>query len=936
MRQLLLLALLCCCLSAHAQIYLDSLPPGPIRLEEPIIYDLPTMQVQIGYGKQEVRTFNGAVTHLEAKQFNQGQINDWNQLWHAQVPGFTVARAGSNPNEAMDARIRGLRTLSYGTTKPLYVVDGVPGVDFFAVDPSDIVSVDVLRDAASTAIYGGRGATGVVLITTKPATSGPLKIQYQGQVSIESAARRYTVFNEDDYLNSGGNDLSPSFAANTDWQEEVLQSGVGHAHHLSASKGWGQGFVKAGLHYRNVTGVLRESGFEQYNGNLLAEQRFWHDRLTLSAGATLGQRKSNYGFPEAYKYAVISNPSSPIRSDDPAYIPNSGYVENQFFDYFNPVAIIEQNRNSGRTDFYLLHARAELMIVRNLSASVQVSEQSKSTHDIEYYSPYARFRGQGTQGLGVAGSDKSLQKTLESTLTYRFNKSDWQGELLAGFGWYHNVKMGNSISGTHLQDQTWMGKTWNQYRDLLKDLHEANVYQYLDYHFQSDRQLTAFFGRAQVQWQDTYFGSISWRKEGSSNLPPATRWAVFPGFSLGVDANKWLNMPRFDYLKISVGHGVTSTEPTTSGLYQRIFNQGPKFYYNGQYVPSYGITQNPNDQLGWERTTENSLSLRFSRQGGRLQGSIDWYRSRSRELVAAFTKATPPNFAYTTIENGGEIAGHGTELTLNYQLAKGQNLTWEVGLSAATSVSTLEAGFTDDTLRHAFPGGLCGCDVYYQLLYTGATIGTAWGPVANGIDADGAQTYADINGNGQTGINETSTPNRDQTKLGDAEPRWQLGLYQKLTWRNIDLSFMLQAVTGHEIINGYRNGYEANNPVTAYYNTVVTRYYDADLQQTRFNSRIVENGSFLRMQYVTLGYQLPLPKNKWINGLHFQIGAQNLFTLTQYTGLDPELRLQDTGFSDNGSRSINADQGDVLAPGIDRVGTYPTARRWWLGVQATF
>jgi len=931
MRQLLLLVLLSGCLSVRAQIYLDSLPPGPIRLDSPVTYTLPATQIQTGYGQQELSTFNGAVTHLEARQFNQGQINDWNQLWQAQVPGFTVARAGSNPNEAMEARIRGLRTMSYGNTKPLYVVDGVPGVDLFAVDPSDIVAVDILRGAASTAIYGGRGSAGVVLITTKPAAVGPLKIQYAGQVSVESAAKRYTVLNEARFLELGGQDYSPGFVANTDWQDLVLQSGVSHAHHLSVSKGLGQGFIKAGLHYREVTGILRASGFEQHNGSLLASQRFWRDRLNITAGATLGQRNSNYGFPEAYRHALATNSSSPVRSDDAEYIPYGGYVNKPFYEYANPVAILEQNANTGRTDFYLLHARAELAVWRNLTASVQVSQQQNTLQDRKFYSPFSSIN---MGGLGEAISEKTAQKNLESTLNYRFHTTDWQGDILAGYGWYQTKETRTNVSAYKTGDDPWTGKTWQQYADYLTNSPNRDLdYRAFYNNLRSDRQLIAFFGRAQLQWQNTYFGTFSWRKEGSSNLSPNTRWGIFPAFTLGVDLNKWLQFRSVDYLKVNVGHGMTGTEITQSALYQRVFKGSNfyRFYYNGQYLPAYAISQNPNDHLGWERTTENSLDIRFSLWGGRLQGAVNWYRARNRDLIRSVYKPIPPNFANVTIENVGETAEKGIELALNYAIIKSQNLTWEVSLSATQFVNTLEkTGYGTDTVANATVG--CGCTGNYQLLYPGVAIGTFWGPILTEIDKNGFQTYQDINRNGITGGAEIGYYKADQTRLGDAQPAWQLGFSQKLTWRNLDLNFLLQAVTGHQIAHEYRIAYEI---APTGFNTIVTQYYNPTLKNTQFSSAYVENGSFLRMQYLSLGYRLHL-NNKWFHSLHFQIGAQNLFTVTNYSGLDPELRLRDTGSRSFGSRSYRDYEGDRLAPGIDRRGTYPTARRWWLGVQAEF
>lgn len=315
-----------------------------------------------------------------------------------------------------------------------------------------------------------------------------------------------------------------------------------------------------------------------------------------------------------------------------------------------------------------------------------------------------------------------------------------------------------------------------------------------------------------------------------------------------------------------------------------------------------------------------------------MQGSVDGYRSRSQALIRNVYKPIPPNFASSTIENIGELAGKGVELALTYGLVKNQRLSWEVGLSATQAVSILEnAGYGYDTIPYATIG--CGCTGDYQLLYPGATIGTFWGPILAEIDENGLPIYADINRNGIIG-GEIDYYKGDQTKLGDAQPTWQLGISQKLSWRNLDLNFLLQVVTGHQIANGYRVAYEVNPTYTGF-NSVVTQYYNSALKQTRFSSAYLENGSFLRMQYLSVGYQLQLHK-KWVNSLHFQIGAQNLFTLTNYSGLDPELRLTDFGSLNYGSSNYRDYVGDRLAPGIDRVGTYPTARRWWLGVQAAF
>mgnify|MGYP000872940839 FL=1 len=881
----------------------------------------------IGYGEQDLRFTTGAVTHLESGDFNQGQVFDWNQLWQGLVPGFIATRPGSNPNEPYENRIHGLHTF-LSRTQPLYVVDGVPGVDLYAVDPADIVSVDVLRDAASTAIYGGRGSAGVVLINTRQDGGAGVRATYQGQVAFESAAKRYEVLDEPAFIGSGGPDFSINSTVNTDWQSQVLQSGISQAHHLGLSAGSGKRtMMRVSLHYRNQEGILRGTGFKQYNGNMLLSQKILDDRITLSGGISMASRASNVGFPEAYRYAVIANPSSPVRSDESEFAPFGGYVEKNLFDYFNPVAIIDQNKNDALTVYTFGHLRAEAELLSGLKAGLMVAREQSRLETSEYYSKQSKFRGFSRNGLGVYGQTASGQDLLEATLNWRVQLSRLNVQLLGGYGWQQANKDGYNIQAGNIISDVLGNNSFGSFTDIQQG--KINISG-----FQQRTNLTGYFGRAQLQWDATYFLSFGARRDGASQLGKNAKWGTFPFFSAGIEASRLLNWQLFDQLKLRIGKGVSGSVPANDVLSKQVYSPGTDIFYNGNYVPGYYLTQVANPDLGWERHSEMSYGLDFALLKNRLGGSIDMFSYTSSDLIVRAQVPVPPNEANQQYQNIGELSGKGVEIALRYDAVKQQHFTWEVGLNASKTTVRLEnAGTLEDTTLAGYPGAPCGCGNFYYLNYPGAEVGTFWGPVTDGsFDANGEFVYQNLDNNPQIDPNNF---NRDQTNLGSGQPKWVFGISQQIRWKRFDLSMLLRGASGHQLVQEMRLFYETFNPTMATWNNVITRYSNPESRNLiRLNSSYLEKGTFLRLQNIAIGYKVGLPAGSWVEGLHIQVGAQNLLTFTKYTGLDPDVRISDGGPTDNGSR--NLPDKDVLQPGIDRRNTYPLARLFWLGIKAEF
>jgi len=353
-------------------------------------------------------------------------------------------------------------------------------------------------------------------------------------------------------------------------------------------------------------------------------------------------------------------------------------------------------------------------------------------------------------------------------------------------------------------------------------------------------------------------------------------------------------------------------------------------------VPSYGPVSNANPDLKWEEKKEFDLGVDFAMFDYKLTGSIDSFNRKTEDLILEFTVPQPPNLASRTFLNIASFTNRGFEATVNFNdLIKKDKFNYSPGLVFSTYSITLDEIGATDTIVAANVGAPGQNDVYYTILYAGAPLGQLWGPVRTGVNGDGSVTYADLDGDGVTGGSEKELFNQDQKKIGNGVPKFELGFNNTFKLGNWDLNFFLRGVFGHDLANEYRIFYENLDPTAVTWNKIDTKYFDPNVKaQNRFDDTHVENASFVKLDNATLGYNFKLGSSNWFHKARIYVSGQNLFTITGYTGVDPEPRLGDIGNSDNGGRFSNTL--NPLAPGIDRRSTYFLARTISVGVNFGF
>ncbi|MGD1893213.1 MAG: SusC/RagA family TonB-linked outer membrane protein [Cyclobacteriaceae bacterium] len=883
--------------------------------------------VVVGYGTQEKKEITSAVTSVSSEEFNKGNVNAPYQLLQGKVAGLVVSRPGANPNEGFSVRLRGLSTLG-ANSEPLVIIDGVVGADLNAVDPNDIESMDILKDGSAAAIYGSRGSSGVILVTTKTGKSGQATIDYNGYVASENTARVTQVMSAEEFRNlrgADGNMIGTDLGANTDWFDELTQNAISHVHNVALSGGSEQTTYRVSLNYRDIEGVARATGFEQLNARLNLTQRALNDRLsfTINLSATTRDAVGIYGddspLDAAFRYATITNPTQPIFSDDPAFDTYGGYYQQTLFDYFNPVGIIEQTDLDSKDNNLLYNFQAEYEPLDGLRFLARYSQQRDNRTGGQYFSKFAFFQGRDRNGLAGRVEDTDITDLFETTATYDRDFGNLTFAGLAGYSYQNFDEEGfGALGGNFLTDAF-------GYNNLSAALDFPNglgdVFSY-----RTNYKIIGFFGRVNLNYAGTYFLSASVRREGSTRFGDGNKWGNFPAVSAGVTLSNLFNMPSVDNLKLRVSYGVTGNTPGES--YVSLLRLAPQgnFFFNGSFIPSYGPASNPNPNLRWERKAELDIGVDFAMFGDRFTGSADYYSRVTTDLIYPLTVPVPPNLVGETLLNVGQMNNSGLELVLNYNVINNDNFSWTTGFNGTWFIENRLVSLSDEEAGLDFGGrrlisnlGSPGQNNTPLIeVKEGEEIGRIWGKVYDGLTEDGKWRFQDLNGDG-------TIDDADETLLGQGLPDFQLGWNNTFNYGNWDLNFFLRGMIGHDLVNTFRAFYEVPGVATSY-NVVNTEFFDPNLDDSPlFNSIHVEDADFIRLDNATLGYNFPLADGVLISRLRLYASVQNLFTITNYTGVDPEVRTGDSANDD-----------DALAPGIDRRDTWFTTRTYTFGVNLSF
>lgn len=885
--------------------------------------------VVVGYGVQDRREITSSVASVDADQFNRGNINNTEQLIQGKVSGLEITRPGGDPNADFTMRLRGLSTIG-ANTEPLVVIDGVPGADFQSVDPNDVQSIEVLKDASAAAIYGTRGSSGVILVTTKSGTPGGdrgITVNYNGQLSNSFVANRYETLSAEEYRGLQDQNISINdLGSSSDFWEEVTQQAYTQTHSMSVAGGDANTTYRVSGNFRDVQGIQKDTGNKRLNARLNLERRALNENLTLTGNFSITNREEDIGLGEVFRYATVFNPTAPIRNDDGTFFRPTG------FDNFNPVALNEQAIYDVETNRYTLSMRGEYDfsdLIDGFSSSIFYSLENDDEFIGQYYSRNLPFRGAGRSGLAIREEHTSQNELFETTINYRNSFEFMRVETVAGYSFQEFIDQGQGAEGGNFSSDAFTYNNFGFSRDFNEGL--GDVYSYRE-----ESRLISFFGRTNLTFDNTYFLSGTFRHEGSTRFGEGNKWGNFFAVSGGIEITNLIEIPRADEFKFRLSYGEAGLLPPSVGLSQLRFIQGPSFLVEGEFVPSLGPDGNPNPDLAWERKKEINAGLDFSFLSDRFTGSLDYYNSSTEDLLLNFQVPVPPNLAPTTWVNIGEIQNEGFEALLNYLAVQGNNFSWTTSLTFSTnraelvSLSSGDFEFGEQTLiSNMGAPGLNDTDIIR--VREGRPIGEIWGPEFAGISENGNWQFYDADGNVVS--SEELTSDDDQV-IGNGMPDFNIGFDNTFNFRNFDFNMFWRGSFGHDLVNTYDVFY--NNPEIAGAFNISERAVDSPLREgNQFSSYHVEDASFMRLENVTLGYNFSLSDISAIRELRLYVTGNNLWTITDYNGVDPEVRYFDEGPTDNAGFT-EPDALAALAPGIERRNQWFTQTSVVFGINIGF
>ncbi|MCH8567945.1 MAG: SusC/RagA family TonB-linked outer membrane protein [Balneolales bacterium] len=887
--------------------------------------------VVVGYGTQRESEITSSVAVISRADFQSGNINESQQLLQGKVAGLTVSRPGGDPNADFNIRLRGLSTLG-ANQEPLVVVDGIIGADINAVDPNDIETITVLKDASAAAIYGTRGANGVILISTRSGAGvgdQALTVSYNGFVSVSQVGNKLETLSSEQYrafptiTNEEGESVGPTdLGNNTDWFDLVTQTGVTQSHNLNIAGGTALTNYSLSGTYRDIQSIQKGSGRQQLNARLNLTHRAMDNRLRLNTTLAITDRDEQIGLGEVFRYAALFNPTAPVRNAD------GSFYEQDAFDIFNPVAINEQSTLESESTRMNLGFRAEYMFddfVPGLSASIFYARQSFSQLRGEYYSKNARFRGAGRNGLAIRESFDLRNDLVEATANYDRSFGMVRFEGTAGYSWQEfRDDVFFAEGGDFVNDSF----SWNNLfasRDFANGEGTVST-------FRNTNRLIGFFGRANFVIDDTYFLSAAVRQEGSSRFGVDNRWGTFFAVSGGLELTNLVDIPSVDQLKLRASYGETGSDAAGNGFsVQRYGPTGGAFLVDGQFVPSIGPVSNPNPDLKWEVKRELNIGADFAMLDARLRGSLDFYTGSTDDLLLQIFVPVPPNFAPTTWVNAAEVTNTGFEAAISYDVLR-SDVNWTTGITFSTNESKLERYAAGRQLiSNVGAPGLN--DTPIVRVEEGSNIGDIWGWKFSRIGDNGEWLFLDRDGNERTTDGMRSLGDEARQVIGNGLPDFELSWTNTVRWQNWDFNMFWRGAFGHDLVNTY-DIFHRNAFFVGSRNIMASTRDIPELREApQFSSFQVEDASFFRLENITLGYNFLLSPEAIISSLRMYATVNNVLTITNYSGIDPEVRFADRGPTDNAGR---AGDPNVLAPGIDRRDQWFTQTSFVFGVSIGF
>lgn len=913
--------------------------------------------VVVGYGTRKPKDATGSIASLSTKDFNKGQISTPEQLLQGRTPGVSVVASSGEPGAASTINIRGTSSIR-GNQEPLYVVDGVPisgggtsgsasGIEgsstpknpLMFLNPNDIESISILKDASSAAIYGSRGANGVILITTKNGKGSKGSFQFSATTTVSKVAERYDLLNADDFISSivkiktaagiSAEDIANQIkvidkGASTDWQDEIFRTGISQNYNL----GWGMGNSKTNLRisgsYDDQVGIVKNSGLKRMTGRLNFTRKFFDDRLRFDVSSTYSNVKNQYppltnnaGYQGSLMGAAISfNPTYPVYNANGTFFdPGDGNR--------NPSEMLAYFQDNDNVNRFLNNLSASVKLTKDLTYKATLGYDRSQSERLSFADP--RLVGNAYSGTNnvngvnlnnpIAGNGRGVKQNvdiksilIEHTLNYdkSFANSRFNGLLGYSYqttsydyatqiGWgltQRNATNPFTGPGNAVPDNT-----FDQYDHYYNDIP--------DY---SSSDLQSYFARAEYSIKGKYYFTGTLRIDGSSKFGKDNRYGTFPAFAVKwsmLDEDFMSNMKKtFSDFSIRANYGLLGSQDGI-GAYDAI-NLQRSYYGNSGQIETQLLHQG-NSNLKWEQSSTTGLGVDFALANKKVSGTIDYYSTKRTNIL--FYGPVPGGFSATSYYFSnlpGQVNNSGLELSLNVNVLESGKFKWDVNYNM-TFMKNVVKDMNVIVNTGAVSGqGLTGA--YAQTIQDGYSLFTWKMPVFNGFDDNGYAIYAD--------------GGKDQL-LGSALPKFQAGLTNSFSYGRLSASVFMNASTGFYVYNNTANALFLKGSLNTAHNV---DYSTANNNESPINpgsvsTRFLEKGDFLRLSNATVSYAFDI-KSKAVKSMSAFISGQNLALFTNYSGLDPEV-------------NVDKQIGGYPSRGFDYTG-YPKARSFTFGVNLGF
>ena len=886
--------------------------------------------VAIGYGSQKKKEVTGSVASVKAEDFNAGVKSNPVGLLQGKVAGLNIINNTSDPTQSgYDIQIRGFSTLDKGAgTSPLYIVDGVPVSSIDNIAPSEIASMDVLKDGSAAAIYGTRGTNGVILITTKRgegfSDQPHTQVEYSGYVSTAWVNAKTGMATPEEFVNlseiSGGK-ITPTIYTNpdgstnyTDWMGALTRkAAITHNHNVAVSGAHKNFNYRASAAFKNAEGIAKNNNRQEVMAKLAAQQKALNGWLELQYDASYMHYRNDY-FCGDFKMAAVLNPTYPIYDETTA----TGYFKPQGTGLSNPVENMNQKESYQEGNYFRgsIKATVNIKAVEGLKVSGFAAIEEGDNYD--YWANKQISTDESGSGKAGRNTSRSLSQLYEATIDYAHSWGDHTLVGVAGFSYQHFMYDGSEISNNGFPTENMKYYQIGNGDATKKYLNVSS--------YRNANTLAAGFLRLNYNYKEKYLLSASIRAEGSSRFGANHKWGWFPAVSAGWRIKGEEFMSGADWcneLKLRAGFGVTGNNLGSDLQSIAMLSNGGTFWYNGAYVYTYAVSRNVNPDLRWERKFEYNFGVDYGFLDNRLYGSLDVYYRNTKDLLWDYEVPTPPYQYATLLANAGEMKSYGVELAISGVPVKTKDWMWITTPTLAwnrcyiSKLSDPEKGFNYTQTTSGGIGGDNGLmNTNTQILIENQSIGEFYGYKYYGRKSDGTWVYETPAGG------YTSSPVESQRMtLGNAQPYLTYGWNNTVKWRDLDITLFFRGVIGNKILNVTRLAYGPQASMSSnvfMYDVVKNPDGVVYSNKTDFSDYYLEDGSYLKLDNITVGYTFRFKENKYIQSLRLYATGQNLFTITKYSGQDPEVNTT-----------------NVWSAGIDQVSFYPHTASCMIGLNMT-